>query len=220
MSYNVDIVMVIDITGSMHHMIDMVKDNALTFHQDLLDKMNTVQKDIGEMRIRVIGFRDYYADPEGTVMQMSDFFTLPADNGAFESFVKGLYADGGGDEPESGLEALTFAIKSTWDRKAVKSRHIIAFYADSSAHPFCPPGQSHPPHYPTDMPKDLKELTDLWSQNMDSSAKRLLLFSPDVEPWSTISDDWDNTIHFPSKAGEGLAETDYNAIIESIVNSI
>ena len=55
---------------------------------------------------------------------------------------------------------------------------------------------------------------------MDQSAKRLLLFAPDVPYWSTISDNWDNVIHFPSRAGEGLQEVDYSQIVDTISNSI
>ena len=54
----------------------------------------------------------------------------------------------------------------------------------------------------------------------ESSAKRLLMFAPDAEYWNTISDNWDNTIHFPSEAGNGLSEIDYHQIIDAISNTI
>ena len=55
---------------------------------------------------------------------------------------------------------------------------------------------------------------------MNQSAKRLLMFAPDAEYWNTISDNWDNTIHFPSEAGNGLSEIDYHQIIDAISNTI
>ena len=42
--------------------------------------------------------------------RISDFLTLPD----LETFVGGLAAEGGGDEPESGLEALAVAPLSPW----------------------------------------------------------------------------------------------------------
>lgn len=47
-----------------------------------------------------------------------------------------------------------------------------------------------------------------------------LMFAPDAEYWNTISDNWDNTIHFPSEAGNGLSEIDYHQIIDAISNTI
>lgn len=55
---------------------------------------------------------------------------------------------------------------------------------------------------------------------MNNQAKRLLLFTPDKEGWKTISDTWDNVIHFPSEAGKGLQNVDYKTIIDAIANTI
>ena len=57
-----------------------------------------------------------------------------------------------------------------------------------------------------------------WS--MDQNAKRLLIFAPESHWWSDVSDCWDQVIHFPSKAGKGLEEVDYDTIVSSICNSI
>lgn len=36
----------------------------------------------------------------------------------------------------------------------------------------------------------------------------------------TISDNWENVIHFPSEAGNGLNDVNYEQIIDSIANTI
>ena len=73
--------------------------------------------------------------------------------------------------------------------------------------------------------ENFEELTNWWGDEqlsgyMDFSAKRLLLFAPYASYWKTISDNWDNVMHYPSVAGAGLKEIDYNQIIDAISNSI
>jgi hypothetical protein len=123
--YAVDIVMCIDATGSMGSMIKKVKDSALKFYDDLSNVMAEKDKAIDTLRVRVIVFRDYYADGNKSMMT-SSFFTLPQDAKAFESFVKPFSAEGGGDEPENGLEALALAIKSEWLTDADKAAKLLS----------------------------------------------------------------------------------------------
>ena len=60
--YNVDIVMCIDATGSMAPIIDEVKSNAISFYQRFVDSMEENDKDVAQLRIKVIVFRDYGCD--------------------------------------------------------------------------------------------------------------------------------------------------------------
>ena len=52
---------------------------------------------------------------------------------------------------------------------------------------------------------------------MEFAAKRLLLYAPDVYPWNVISANWDNVLHFPSKAGAGLNEIQFGQIVDAIL---
>ena len=76
LTYSVDIVLCIDTTGSMHHVIDIVKDKALSLYQDIADEMALKHKTIQKLRIRVIAFKDYHADGEDAMLA-SDFFEMP-----------------------------------------------------------------------------------------------------------------------------------------------
>ena len=58
MKYNVDMVFCIDATGSMNHVIDTVKNNALNFYRDVVDSMELKQKSINTTRVRVVIFLD------------------------------------------------------------------------------------------------------------------------------------------------------------------
>ena len=224
-SFNVDMVFVIDTTGSMRPVLDLVKNNALNFYNDVTQKMSMKGKTINQLRIRVVAFKDYKASlTDGQKpMLVTDFFQLPAQNADFQRCINSLQPKGGGDEPEDGLEALAYAIKSNWETTGMKRRQIIVVWTDASTHEIGFGRET--PGYPANMARDFGELTEWWGDGqmagyMDQSAKRLLLFAPDVPYWSTISDNWDNVIHFPSRAGEGLQEVDYSQIVDTISNSI
>jgi hypothetical protein len=223
--YAVDIVFCIDVTGSMGPVIDAVKENVRSFHTLLGAAMAEKEKAISQLRVRVIAYRDF-ADNASDAIQQTSFLTLPDRVGEFETFVQRLGATGGGDEPESGLEALSLAIDSDWERGQDRRRHVIALFTDASAHPLGDPAARRASTYPPSVPASIDELLEHWgdstsqSATMEHSAKRLLLFAPDTTPWNLIAADWNNTIFLPSKAGEGLEELEMQEIINAIANSI
>ena len=100
LNYNVDIVMCIDCTGSMGGLLDNVKANALKFYPDLREACAKKDKEISELRIKVIAFRDFNAD-KNQAMKSTEFFTIPDQEDEFKSFINGLTPTGGGDEPEN-----------------------------------------------------------------------------------------------------------------------
>lgn len=222
LKYNVDIVMCIDCTGSMGDLLETVKENALKFYPDLHERCDAKGKEISELRIRVIGFRDFYADGDKAIDD-SGFFTIPDQEVEFKSFVSKLVPAGGGDEPENGLEALAMAINSDWTTGGDRRRHVVVVWSDASTHPIGL-DKCKNEFYPQNMPKDFDELTNWWddeqSGKMQKSAKRLVIFAPDASAWTEIGINWNNTIHHPAKAGAGLEDVDYETILSTIVNSI
>lgn len=222
-AYSVDIVMCIDVTGSMQHLIDQVKHNALRFYEDLVTVMTHKQKTIDLLRVKVIAFRDFYVDGDRS-LKVSPFYKLPDESEAFAAFVKGLKADGGGDAPETSLEALALALQSEWldVADAARRRQVIAMWTDTDAHPLERQRESKPPVYPEGMPGDFNGLTDWWEGEdyVTLKAKRLLIYAPDLYPWNNIAEHWSNTLHYPSQAGHGLETVDYSAILDALANSI
>lgn len=222
MTYNVDMVFCIDCTGSMNKIIEIVKKNALNFYEDVTRAMSKKNKQISQLRVRVVAFRDYIADG-GEAMMVTDFFRLPQEADSFERCVRSLRANGGGDDPEDGLEALAYAIKSKWCEEGVKRRQVIVVWTDASTHPIGYGKSSG--FYPNGMPNDIRELTSWWGGGqqagfVDNNAKRLILFAPDEAEWNVISRNWDNVLHFPSEAGNGLQSLEYEEIVNTISNSI
>ena len=223
LGYAVDIVFVIDITGSMTPVIDQVKAGALTFHDRLLAVMGEKDKYVSSLRLRVVAYRDYL-DRASDALFQTPFFQLPEERANFDNYVHSLYADGGGDEPESGLEGLGMAMMSDWERGLDRRRHVVVLFTDASAHPLEAAHGRPIPGYPTHLPMTFDALTDAWDDPqgmvMEFSAKRLLLYAPDVYPWNVISASWDNVLHYPSSAGRGLREVEFDQIIDAIAGSV
>ncbi len=221
LTYHVDMVFCIDATGSMRHVLDFVKQNALNLYRDIASAMERKRKVISRMRIRVIAFRDYIADGEEAMLS-SDFFTLPEQAEQFQACVSSLSAKGGGDIPEDGLEALAYAIRSDWTREGVKKRHIVVMWSDAPTHPI---GYGRiAPWYPSGMAESFEELSLWWEDEqlggaMDESAKRLLLFAPDAPEWSRVSSEWAQVIHVQT-VSEGLKDLEYEQVIDAVCNTI
>lgn len=221
-TYNVDLVFCIDATASMGDLINVVKVNAINLYQDIIQTMAQKQKVINKIRVKVIAFRDYIYDRENAMLT-TRFFNLPEEADLLKNLIGQIRAMGGGDDPEDGLEALAFAMRSDWDKEGMKKRHVIVVWSDAATHPLGFGREAK--NYPQQMPKSFGELTAWWGSRqcpgyMNNQAKRLLLFTPDKEGWKTISDTWDNVIHFPSEAGKGLQNVDYKTIIDAIANTI
>ena len=233
MDYKVDIVMCIDITGSMQGCIDIVKSRALQFWPDLQEALKAKSKNVSDVRVKVIGFRDFEADGN-QALEISRYFNLSAQDGSdpeeYKAFVNGLTADGGGPIPENSLEALALAIQSDWVQTGDRRRHIIVMFTDAPAHKLEEANTSNP-NYPADMPTSLAELGNLWNNTsadgnqasrtkLKQPAKRLIIFAPQEYPWPEIYENWEQVVYNPAHPGEGLDDVTYEDIIESIVGSV
>lgn len=232
LDYKVDIVFCIDCTESMDNILNIIRQRALSFYSDLIDRMQLKQKTVDRLRVRVVAFRDYaaYADEcrkghrGNEPMLVTDFFSLPNESEKLKLAVQSLHPVGGGDIPEDGLEALAYAIRSDWDLdSSAKHRHVIVLWTDAIPHELGYGAASH--KYPKGMAQNISELTMWWGNPMnhgycDQEAKRLVLFAPNDGEWSFVSEQWDQVIHYPSKAGDGLNELDYETILSCISQSI
>ena len=230
LSYKIDIVFCIDVTGSMQPVINTVKEHILKFPDDLINKLSAKGKTADQIRVRVVAFGDCKAD--ANALNASAFYTvLPAEQKPeIDSFFSALSASGGGDEPESGLEALSVAMCSDWVLDGDRQRHIVVVFTDASAHPLEDRVGEVPAAFASQIPSSIDKLTDGWEGGGQSAsgfattirqpARRLVLFAPDMYPWPAIGDSWQQTVFLPSKAGDGLAEIEYDTILEVLANSV
>lgn len=240
---NVDIVFVIDATRSMQTTIDMVKASALSFQENLSECLENAGRIVKNLRIKVIWFRDFYYDGKYAYGE-SKFFELPEEKEDFHDFVTGIDEAGGGDEPESALEALTLAMRSDFVQEGVKKRHIIVLFTDAEAHAFedydrlveeAAKKGCKPEIYPENMPNNLSEFYNAWQGNamnqntlgseggstkLDPSGRRLVLFAPNAYPWIDMEVELEYTIRKPIEAGEGGAEIDMSEVYSMIAYSL
>lgn len=221
LQYGVSIRFVMDATGSMTPILDLVKRDLLSFPTRLSSALAAKGKTVGKLLVGVDVYRDVYVDGDDAFAS-SPFYDMATEQAALQTFVDGIRPINGGDEPENGLEGVGNALNAKWPTDMAKQRHVVVVYTDASAHPLEKGAASSTQrNYPPNMPKSFGELTDRWSaQSMDRHAKRLILFAPDAYPWTDMATHWENTVHYASRAGEGLSEIDSQTILDAIVNSI
>lgn len=221
-NYDVDICLVIDKTGSMLPILETVKQNALRLYDDIKQNMSAKGKIINTMRVRVLFFGDYVADG-AEAFYGCDFLEMPEQALLLKQCVESARAYGGGDDPEDGLEALAFGIRSKWCSGNSKKRHIICLFTDDNAHDL---GFGKAvAGYPQNAPKSYEELLCMWGTaqfpgEMDPYAKRLLLFAPNKGYWQRIAKEWENTVLMPVETAKGLRDVTYQSVLDTVGNSI
>lgn len=240
---NVDIVFVIDATRSMQTTIDMVKASTFSFQENLSECLKSAGRIIKNLRVKVIWFRDFYYDGKYAYGE-SRFFELPEEKEDFHEYVNEINEAGGGDEPESALEALILAMRSDFVQAGTKKRHIIVLFTDAQAHAFedydrlveeAAKQGCKPEMYPENMPKDLAEFYNAWQGNamnqdalgsgseatkLDANGRRLVLFAPNAYPWTDMEVELEYTIRKPIEAGEGGSEIDMSEVYSMIAYSL
>ena len=67
---------------------------------------------------------------------------------------------------------------------------------------------------------EIQDLFGITVSNLAIDYEKHFLFAPDAPDWNVISQNWENVLHFPSEAGKGLVNLEYEEIINTISNSI
>ncbi len=206
--------MCIDCTGSMNSVIEMVKDNALTFHPQLVKALDECDREVEQLRVKVIGFRDLTC---GEALQESPFFDLPQRAADFEKFVRTPVATGGGDAPETALDAIAAAMLSDWNKEGSRKRHIIMLWTDA---PTKMPGiQTLRDDLPKSLPEFKEWYMDPQEAKMNSSARRLIVFAPEDPSWDCL-DELPACVVNKVDLGAGLNEVTIDTVLTVLANSI
>lgn len=142
----VDIVFLLDATGSMSPCIDALKKNIQTFVTGLTSTSESHNSPVKDWRAKVVGFRDYEVDIEPYVDH--PFVRTPQE---LQRQLAGLIADGGGDEPESLLDGLYQVANmpatpkgaepraDSWRHKTSAARVVVVFSDASFKEPLANP---------------------------------------------------------------------------------
>ena len=207
-SLTVDVVMCIDVTGSMSGIINTVKNNAIAFYDLFKESCEEEGIELTGLNSQVIAFRDKNVDSKW--LESSATYSLPDQKEKFNEFVNSLSASGGGDAPESGLEALNMAFdKTDWGVDDGYHRQVIILWTDA---PYLV-GTSY-----TSL--TVNDIKNKWN-NMPSG-RRLILFAPygasysNAGNWNAL-DDWTNVIH-EDELDKGFNNFEY--ILKSIIGEL
>ena len=231
-AYHIDVVLLIDATGSMDAIINKAKKAALRIAPMIQERMDKYGKSLETLRIKVISFRDFAFDAEEDAMKESPFFCMPNQKNELADWINKIEARGGGDEPENSLEAICLAMKSAWNTQSVgKRRHVIILFTD--APPVSLEDDSDPrcclrkrkdnQYYPKDIPKTLAELEKWWNGEHkrgmpEQRTKRMILFAPDEYTWQKIADTFDFVWYIPSRNNNGCNEFDIDDACDVIAS--
>jgi len=206
---NLDIVLCMDVTGGLSDMLYKVKESALGFYDELKVELDKRHRRVDGTRVKVIAFGDMAI---GEAPQISGWFSLPAQNAEFKSFVDKLVSTGGGDEAETGIDALSLAMMQDWVKTGDKRRHVIALWTDA---PTKLPGiQKMDPR----LPRSMSEFFKMW-QIMDSRAKRLAVWAPDDDSWAFV-ESLDNACYQEISRYCELDELSMDLVIKFIAESV
>lgn len=137
----VDIVVLLDVTGSMQECIDAVKGSISTFINGLTAKDANNEAPIKDWRMKICGYRDHLHN-ESTWF-VDNPFVRDAVAVQVQLSAPNMQASGGGDEPESLLDALFKLAKMDqagvqdaedpikWRARGTAARAII-FFTDAT----------------------------------------------------------------------------------------
>lgn len=130
----VDIIFVIDVSGSMGPAISKVGKNIVSFIENLNPE------DVKEWRAKVFSFSDLESDTPDISLNVSrDWITSSEqDKGQklinqFAECIEIVKKQGGGDEPESSLDALYIAAKDGFDAHWTERTRAVILFTDATS---------------------------------------------------------------------------------------
>ena len=115
--YTLDVVFVVDATGSMADDINIVKENLYNIVNELRKRRKNL-----DLRFGMVAYRDHPPEDKTFVTKVYP----PTDNmDAVLRFIKELEIGGGGDPPEAVVDGLWAALNISWRQNAYKTIILI-----------------------------------------------------------------------------------------------
>ena len=127
----VDIIFVIDITGSMGPAIKQITHNISQFIE------NINPQDVKDWRVKVYSFGDLTCDPSSVAMNVNRPWISKGDDlnmlvAQFDECIKLVGFKGGGDEPESSLDAVYLAARDGFDTDWTERTRAVVLFTDAT----------------------------------------------------------------------------------------
>ena len=215
MSFHIDIVICLDVSGDMAAYIDKTRGTIKFLPEGLVEYMEMEGKSVDKLRVKFITFSDFATEGADAIHETKFFDYFEQKEEAF-AFIDGVQPKGGGDKAENALEALALAIKSDWTMEGNRRRHVIIMITNAPAHSL--QYRSDCEGYPEGMPKDLAELGDWWA-DVDRWYQRILItFAPNVSPWTDM-EGWSRYWFTPDYVDKGFSEFEIADIFSMVFGS-
>jgi hypothetical protein len=139
----VDLVILLDVTGSMEACLNAVKTNVRGFIETFSTSDANNQDPVKDWRIKVCGYRDFTANPSDWFVDNPFVSTIPEVEAQLNN--PNMEASGGVDEPESLLDALlkiaTMGNTGPQDlpsplkwRAIGRAARVVVFFTDATFH--------------------------------------------------------------------------------------
>lgn len=217
---NIDIVFCIDITGSMGQFLDYFKRSI----RDLSYGVENIAKErsfnLERLRFKFIFFRDFNFDEEP--LKITKFFRMPERLEEIEEVFSRYEASGGGDLPESGLEALYYAFTSNWT-DGPRDRQITMLFTDAEAQLDYDYYDEEEREVPIQV-RELEDLEEVYNEGSDKAPmikdrlKRLAIFAPEDTIYQSLP--FDNYYFKTVDTCGGVNEVNLEMILDCIKNLI
>lgn len=136
-SRSADVMFVLDCTGSMQGEIDAIKSSIIDF-------ANTIESDGVRVRVGLIEFRDRLNGEEARTLTFEGGSPFTSNPALFREALAPLRAQGGGDAPESSLDALMLALRQPF---ASDTNKVMVLITDA------------PPHLPDKEVRSIEQVT-------------------------------------------------------------
>lgn len=200
-----DIVICIDATGSMEPCINELKNNLKNF----INSFNVYfgkNQIVPDWRARIIYYRDLDVDKEA----LKEFPFVSSED-ELKRQIDLVEAEGGGDEPESALDALYIAIsKSEW-REGVL--HAVILFTDAPSK-----GQLHDS---TVEPGQDRSINTVINAFIADKYSKLFIYSPEHEVYEKLKDIPGSVINYVGSVEdksvyEGLKNLDFQELLQQL----
>lgn len=202
-----DIVFLVDTTGSMKPCIDQLKKSIAQFCQKLSSGNQAV-----DWRARVVGFRDREADGSQWIVGTDHTFVSTASE--LEDQLNVLSAEGGGDDPESGLDALWVVAHDTQWRQLGYAHRVIVVLTDQP-----PKNPMHPATVPSGQANDVLAVCEYLATNRI----KVLVWAPYCEEWDLVGKiprSQFNDVAKDTDTYEGLRNVQFPEVYETIARTV
>lgn len=210
----VDIIFVVDTSGSMGPAISQIGKNITGFVENLKPE------DVKEWRVRVFSFGDLQIDAPDIALNVNRPWINKGDSiqtlvDQFVECIENVRKGGGGDEPESSLDALYLAARDGFDAPWSERTRSIILFTDAS-------------------PKKIQKETlgvdadgiQLLSQQISDGHTYVHMFAPIHDDYTTLKNNASKYVsyHPVNPQGENpveaLKNTDFTDILKTLGKSV